>query len=342
MIITQTPLRMSLAGGGSDLPAFYRQFGGAVVTTTIDKYVYVNVNKKFDERIRLSYSKTEDVASPDEIEHRIVRAALKKLDITGGLEITSIADIPSRGTGLGSSSSFTVGLLLALHAYQSAYISPGDLAEESCSVEIDLCGERIGKQDQYAAAFGGLNFIRFEPDDRVIVEPLLCSHDTLLNLETSLVAFYTGNTRRASSILVEQSQSAESDKKTQRLLMRMVELAHQLRTELNRGNVDALGEILEEGWHLKREVHPLVSNSAIDDWYAAARHAGAHGGKLLGAGGGGFLLFFAHPDRHRDIERALDLRRVDVSLERSASRVLLYHKPLDRKRTLQTGRAAGI
>ncbi len=158
--------------------------------------------------------------------------------------------------------------------------------------------ERIGKQDQYAAAFGGLNFIRFEPDDRVIVEPLLCSHDTLLELESSLVAFYTGNTRQASSILVEQSRSAESDKKTQRLLMRMVELAHQLRTELNRGNVYALGEILDEGWYLKREVHPFVSNAEIKVGIAAAKHAGAHGGKLLGAGGGGFLLFFAPPDRH--------------------------------------------
>lgn len=340
MIITQTPLRMSLAGGGSDLPSFYRQFGGAVVTTTIDKYVYVNVNKKFDERIRLSYSKTEDVASPEEVEHPIVRAALKKLNIPGGLEITSIADIPSRGTGLGSSSSFTVGLLLALHAYQSTYISPAALAEESCTVEIDLCGECIGKQDQYAAAFGGLNFIRFEPDDRVIVEPMLCSHETLLELESSLITFYTGDTRQASSILIEQSQSAQSDKKIQGLLMRIVELAHQLRTELNQGNVAALGDILDEGWRRKRELHPRISNSVVDSWYAAAKRAGAAGGKLLGAGGGGFLLFFAPPNRHREIERAIGLRTVDMSLERSASRVLLYHKPLTRKRTLQTASSA--
>jgi D-glycero-alpha-D-manno-heptose-7-phosphate kinase len=327
MIITQTPLRMSFAGGGSDLPSFYRQFGGAVVSTAIDKYVYINVNKKFDNWIRLSYSHTEEVESVDQIEHRVVRAALKKLNITGGLEITSIADIPSRGTGLGSSSSFTTGLLLALHAYQSRYISPGDLAEEACAVEIDLCGERIGKQDQYAAAFGGLNFFRFEPDHSVIVEPILCSGEALLKLQSSLVTFYTGQTRQASMILSEQSQEAESNQTTQHLLRRMVQLAYELRTELNRGHVDALGQILDEGWRLKREVHPRVSSCVIDDWYAAAKRAGAMGGKLLGAGGGGFFTLFAPKERQADIEKAIGLRRVDVCLERAGSRVLLYHNP---------------
>lgn len=333
MIITQTPLRMSFAGGGSDLPSFYRQFGGAVVSMAIDKYVYVNVNKKFDNWIRLSYSRTEEVETVEQIEHPVVRAALKKLNIPGGLEITSIADIPSRGTGLGSSSSFTVGLLLALHAYESRYISPGHLAKESCEVEIDLCNEHIGKQDQYAAAFGGLNFIRFESDDSVIVEPVLCSGKDLARLQSSLVTFYTGQTRRASSILMEQSQQAESDKGTQTLLQRMVKLAHELRTELNQGNIEALGEIMEEGWRLKREVHPGISNSVIDDWYAAARSAGAIGGKLLGAGGGGFLTFFAPPERHDDIEKSLGLRRVDLCVEHSGSRVLLYHKPLPRNQS---------
>lgn len=330
MIITQTPLRMSFAGGGSDLPSFYRQFGGAVVSTAIDKYIYVNVNKKFDNWIRLSYSRTEEVESVDQIEHRVVRAALQKLKINGGLEITSIADIPSRGTGLGSSSSFAIGLLLALHAYQSRYISPGDLAEEACTVEIDLCGDRIGKQDQYAAAFGGLNFFRFEPDHSVIVEPILCSGETLLRLQSSLVTFYTGTTRQASMILSEQSEGAESKPATQKLLRRMAALAHELRSELNRGHVEALGQILDEGWRLKREIHHGVSSSAIDDWYAAAKRAGAAGGKLLGAGGGGFLTFFAPPERHSEIEKAIGLRRVDMGLERSGSRVLLYHNPASR------------
>jgi D-glycero-alpha-D-manno-heptose-7-phosphate kinase len=326
MIITQTPLRVSFAGGGSDLPSFYRKFGGAVVSTTINKYVYINVNEKFDNGIRLSYSKTENVATVHEIEHRLVRAALIKLGLSGGLEITSIADIPSSGTGLGSSSAFTVGLLLALHAYQSTYISPSDLAAESCSVEIDLCGERIGKQDQYASAHGGLNFIRFEPDDSVIVEPIFCSGEDLLRLQSSLVSFYTGKTRSASSILAEQSEQAESNKATQDLLIRMTKLAYDLRAELNGGNIDALGEILDEGWQLKREVHERVSDPAIDNWYESAKRAGAAGGKLLGAGGGGFLTFFAPPERHGAIETALGLRRVDLLPERSGSRVLLYHR----------------
>jgi D-glycero-alpha-D-manno-heptose-7-phosphate kinase len=330
MIITQTPLRVSFAGGGSDLPAFYRRFGGAVVSTAIDKFVYINVNKKFDHGIRVSYSRTEEVDSVEHVEHPIVRAALNKLKIDGGLEITSIADIPSRGTGLGSSSSFTVGLLLGLHAFESRYISPGDLADESCHVEIDLCGEPIGKQDQYAAAFGGLNYIRFEPDDSVIVEPILMAHNELCALENSLVTFYTGLTRQASSILGEQSKRSGSDSSTQDLLRRMTGLARTLRDELNRGQVDALGEILHEGWRLKREVHSSISTGAIDEWYAKARSAGATGGKLLGAGGGGFLTFFAPPDRHDAIEKALGLRRIDLRLERSGSRVLLYHNPAPR------------
>lgn len=328
MIITQTPLRMSFAGGGSDLPSFYRQFGGAVVSSAIDKYIYVNVNKKFDNGIRVSYSRTEEVESVDKIEHPLVRAALQKLEIPGGLEITSIADIPSRGTGLGSSSSFTVGLLLALHAYESRYVSPGELAEESCTVEIELCGEPIGKQDQYAAAYGGLNFYRFEPDDSVIVEPILCSGDKLHKLQSSLVTFYTGNTRAASSILAAQSQQAQSSKTTQDLLSRMTKLAYELRAELDNGNIQALGDILDEGWRLKREVHPGVSSSTIDEWYAAAKKAGAVGGKLLGAGGGGFLTFFAPPEKHEAITASLGLRRIDLCLERSGSRVLLYHNPL--------------
>ncbi|MBV8550488.1 MAG: galactokinase [Acidobacteriaceae bacterium] len=324
MIITQTPLRMSFAGGGSDLPSFYRHFGGAVVNTAIDKYIYVNVNQKFDEGIRVSYSRTEEVGSAEEVEHPVVRAALGHLGISGGVEITSIADIPSRGTGLGSSSSFTVGLLLALHAYQSKYVPPADLAEESCHVEIELCGERIGKQDQYAAAVGGLNFIRFEPDDRVIVEPILCSRETLARLESSLITFYTGMTRQASSILADQSRQTESSFATQGLLHRMVKLAYELRNELNRGHVETVGEILDAGWRLKREVHAGISNPEIDDYYQAAKRAGAVGGKLLGAGGGGFLTFFAPPERHSDIEKSVRLRKIDLAFEQSGSRVILY------------------
>lgn len=327
MIITQTPLRMSFAGGGSDLPAYYRKFGGAVVSTAIDKYVYVNVNKKFDNHVRVAYSRTEEVESASQLKHDIVRETLQKLGIEGGIEITSIADIPSKGTGLGSSSSFTVGLLLALHAYQSRYVSPGDLAHESCVVEMDLCNEPIGKQDGYAAAFGGFNFIRFEPDESVIVEPILCSAEKLHQLQSSLLTFYTGKTRKASEILEVQSKASASNYATQQALGRIVELAFMLRKELNNGNIQALGEILHEGWRVKRELHPNVSNPEIDDWYEAARKAGAIGGKLLGAGGGGFLTFFAPPERHAAIEASVGLRRFDLGFERSGGRVLLYHNP---------------
>ncbi|HEY1754103.1 MAG TPA: hypothetical protein VGG72_01810 [Bryobacteraceae bacterium] len=210
MIISQTPLRMSFAGGGSDLPAFYRKFGGAVVSTAIDKYVYVAVNKKFDDAIRISYSRTEEVQSVDMVEHALVREALRCLNIDGGIEITSVADIPSRGTGLGSSSSFTVGLLHALHAYRSRYVSREQLGEESCRVEIERCGERIGKQDQYAAAFGGLNFIRFERDDTVTVTPILCDREFLERFDRSMIVFYSGLTRSAKTILDRQSDAMEN------------------------------------------------------------------------------------------------------------------------------------
>ena len=325
MIISQTPLRMSFAGGGSDLPAFYRAHGGAVISTAIDKYVYVTVNKKFDEWIRVSYSKTEEVRSVAELDHKIVRAALGKRGIAGGVEITSVADIPSRGTGLGSSSSFTVGLLHALSAYQGRYMSAEALAVESCAVEIDLCGERIGKQDQYAAAYGGFNMIRFNPDDSVIVEPIICRKDLVRQLEASLIVFYAGKTRSASSILTEQSQQLEDNRRSRDAMARMVELAHCLRDELHRHNLAAFGEILHENWMLKRSLVSSISSPEIDECYERGRNAGAGGGKLLGAGGGGFLMFFAHPDRHAAIERALPgMRRVEFHFEPRGSRIMLF------------------
>jgi D-glycero-alpha-D-manno-heptose-7-phosphate kinase len=325
MIISQTPVRMSFAGGGSDLPAFYRRFGGAVVSTTIDKYVYVAVNKKFDDAIRVSYSKTEEVDSVDRIEHRIVRETLRLLKIPGGIEITSVADIPSRGTGLGSSSSFTVGLLHALHAYRHEYVSREYLGSQACHVELELCGERIGKQDQFAAAFGGLNFITFEPNDSVTVHPIVCDRKTVEQLEQSTVTFYTGMTRAAGSILSEQSAAMELDASKQRTMLRMVQLAHTLRDELQANHLDAVGEILHENWILKKELAPGVSNSRIDEWYQCARAKGALGGKLLGAGAGGFLMLYAHPECHEGIARALSpLQRVDIRFERGGSRITLF------------------
>lgn len=324
MIIAQTPLRMSFVGGGSDLPAFYRKYGGAVVSTAIDKFVYVAVNKKFDNAIRVSYSKTEEVESVAQIEHKIVRESLRMLDIPGGVEITSVADIPSRGTGLGSSSSFTVGLLHALHAYRREYISSGDLGAEACRVELDLCGERIGKQDQYAASFGGLNFVSFEPDDRVIVHPIICGKEIVEQMERSILVFYTGLTRSAGSILNDQTAAMESDVPKQKIVQRMVALAHTLRDELQANHLDAFGDILHENWMLKKELAGEISNPHIDAWYECARSRGALGGKLLGAGAGGFLMFYARPEHHEDITQALGLRRVEFRFERQGSRIILF------------------
>jgi D-glycero-alpha-D-manno-heptose-7-phosphate kinase len=329
LIVSQTPLRMSFVGGGSDLPSFYRQYGGAVVSTAIDKYVYVTVNPKFDNHIRVSYSKTEEVESVDQIEHKLVRESLRKLDIHGGIEITSVADIPSRGTGLGSSSSFAVGLLHALHAFRQEYVSADQLAVESCTVEIDLCGEKIGKQDQFAAAFGGLNFIRFEPDDAVTVTPIICSRRTIERLEQSLIIFYTGITRSASSILNAQSEDMKGDGDKQKTVQRMVKLAYALRDELHANNLDAFGEILHENWELKKQLHDSMSNPEIDEAYQAARCAGATGGKLLGAGAGGFLAFYAPPERHPEIRRALSrMRPVEFRFERQGSRIMLFRLPM--------------
>ncbi len=328
MIISQTPVRMSFAGGGSDIPSFYRRYGGAVVSTAIDKYVYVTVNPKFDHTIRISYSKTEEVESLDHIEHKLVRESLRMLGITGGIEITSVADIPSRGTGLGSSSSFTVGLLHALHAFRRQYVSPDRLAAESCSVEIDLCGERIGKQDQFAAAFGGLNLIEFAADDSVRVTPVICLRNSIEQLEKSLLCFYTGMTRSASTILNAQSDDLERDGRKQKTMQRMVELAYQLCKELQGNNLEAFGEILHENWELKKQINDNISNPEIDRFYDLARQAGATGGKLLGAGAGGFLVFYAPPECHKSVCDSLNfLRRVEFRFERQGSRIMLFRMP---------------
>ena len=325
MIISQTPVRVSFTGGGSDLPSFYRKHGGAVVSTAIDKYIYVAVNRKFDDAIRVSYSKTEEVATVDQIDHKIVRKALQLLNINGGIEITSIADIPSRGTGLGSSSSFTVGLLNALHAYRQQYVSCERLSAEACQVELELCGERIGKQDQYAAAFGGLNFIQFAADDVVTVHPIICGKDIISEMEQSILVFYTGLTRSAGPILSEQSAAMESDIAKQKIVKRIAELSAVLRDELQANNLDAFGDILHENWMLKRQLVAGISNSHIDEWYRCARKWGARGGKLLGAGAGGFLMFYARPETHEDIARALPiLRRMRFRFERRGSRIILF------------------
>lgn len=313
---------MSFVGGGTDIPGFYRKYGGAVVSTSIRSYINVVVNPKFDGGVRVSYSKTELCANSSEVEHPIVREALRMLDIPGGIEIVSIADVPSSGTGLGSSSSFTVGLLNALHAFKSERAAKEQLGQESCRIEIDILGEPIGKQDQFAAAFGGLNFIRFHEDDTVEVEALNCIYQVENQIESHILAFYTGIGRRAGDVLKAQNQVIADGSRTS-VLKRMAAQAEELRDELRRGNVDALGEALHEGWRLKQSLTPEISTSQIGNWYDRARAAGAAGGKLLGAGAGGFMVFYANPDRHEAIRRELsELRPVKLRLDRDGSQVI--------------------
>lgn len=323
MIITRTPLRISFAGGGSDLPAFYERERGAVVSTAIDKYIYVTVNPKFDHKIRASYSVTEIVDRVADLKHELIREALYLLNIKEGIEITSISDIPSQGTGLGSSSSYTVGLLNALYAYEGHLAGAERLAAEACHIEIDRCRKPIGKQDQYIAAYGGLSYIRFNPDGSVFTDPILCSPMARKQLQTRLLMLYTGLTRSADGILSEQTQETRSNESKREALRRMVGLADQLFEALNRDDLDAFGEILHAGWLEKRKLASNISNGRIDEWYQRARANGAIGGKLLGAGGGGFLLLYADPAHHDDICRALpELRKVPFSFCPQGSKII--------------------
>ena len=324
MIVCKTPFRMSFVGGGSDLPAYYRQDEGAVLSTAIDKYMYVTVNQKFDGDIRLSYSKTEDVNHINQIKHPIVRNVLELMDISGGIEIASMADIPSKGSGLGSSSSYTVSLLHALHAYKNRHISKGELGRLASHVEIELCGDPIGKQDQYAAAFGGLNLIRFHADDSVSVDPIICKPETIKKIEKSILVFYTGRIRNATDLLSEQSKNMDSSEK-RKLMREMVKLAYEMKDLLESNDLDAIGELLDKNWKLKRQMATGITDAQIDDWYQQGVSAGAKGGKLLGAGNGGFMMFFAPVDKHRDIVKAMGgLRETPFSFDQNGSQIVFY------------------
>jgi len=322
MIVSRTPLRMSFVGGGSDLPSYYRQKGGAVLSTSVDKYMYVTVNKKFDSKIRLSYSITENEDSAQQIKHPIVRNTLKLLGIQEGVEITSISDIPSQGSGLGSSSSYTVALLHALYTYKGKSTSKEELGRLSSHIEIDLCGDKIGKQDQYAAAYGGLNLIEFNEDDSVVVSPVVCKPETVKKIEESIIVFYTGRTRRASTLLSVQSDNMKQASKRE-LMSSMVSLAYDMKSLLENNDIDPLGELLDQNWQLKRQMTKNVSDSQIDNWYNKGILSGATGGKLLGAGSGGFMMFFAPKEKHDGIAKAMkDLQRVPFSFDIEGSKIL--------------------
>ncbi len=318
MIISKTPFRISFAGGVSDLQDYYQHSYGSVISTSIDKYIYVTVNKKFDNHIRVSYSKTEIVEKVGEIQHPIVREALQLLDLDGGLEITTIADIPS-GTGLGSSSAFTVGLLNALHAYKGEHAGAEKLAQEACEIEIRRLHEPIGKQDQYACAYGGLNTIRFNSDETVFVNPIIAHTQTIEQLNANLLLVYTGVNRKASTIL---SESKQNMKVLYRQVDKLKELSHEMAEALRNNDLSSFGELLHTAWEYKKKTGK-VTNKTIDTIYKKARKAGALGGKILGAGGGGFLLLYIEKQKQEPVRKALnDLTETSFRLEPQGSRII--------------------
>lgn len=320
MIITRTPFRVSFAGGGSDIASFYEKHGGCVLSTSINKYMYISVHPSFElQDTVLKYSETEIVKDISEIQHKYFRSVLDMLRING-VEIVSTADIPA-GTGLGSSSSFTVGLLHSLYSYKGKFVSKEKLASKACEIEINILKNPIGKQDQYAAAYGGLNYYSFNKDGSVFVEPIIMKPEMFQRLENNLMMFYTGKVHSASSILAEQSKNiTEGDKELNQL--KMCELARELREELQHNNVDAMGEILHEGWKLKRTLATGISNPFVDEMYELAIRKGAVGGKLLGAGGGGFLLFYVPENRQQEVRAALNLTQMPMSFDRQGSSVI--------------------
>jgi D-glycero-alpha-D-manno-heptose-7-phosphate kinase len=329
MIISRTPLRMSFSGGGSDLPDYYRQRPGAVVSTAINKYIYITVNRKFDDLIRVSYSKTEMVQSVDQIEHNIIREALKMVGITQGIEVVYMGDIPlsSAGIGLGSSSSLAVGTLNALYAYQGQHVSAERLAQEACQIELEILKNPIGKQDQYIAAYGGFQYIQFNPNESVFVDPVIFSSEMKRALNDKLLLFYTGTTRVSSSILKEQR---ENTPKNMRSLDDMVDLSGELLKNLQANDLRRFGEILHEGWLFKKKLASGITNDLIDASYEKALEAGAIGGKLLGAGGGGFLLFYCEEEKQMEVRQALShLKEIPFSFEPQGSKIIYVQEPIE-------------
>ena len=320
MIITKTPFRVSFCGGGSDMANFYEKYGGCVLSTSINKYCYISIHPYFNEnQTVLKYSENELVDSPDQIKHRIFRQVLTDMGIHG-VEISSTADIPG-GTGLGSSSTFTVGLLNTLNCYKGKFVSKDKLAKLACEVEIERLGNPIGKQDQYGAALGGLNFIKFNQDGSVSHEPILMEGKTYKELQKNLLMFYTGTTRSANTILAEQTKNITSEDKARNLL-KMCELAKDMKIALENNDVSSFGKILDEGWQLKKELASGIANPAIDEAYEIAMKNGALGGKLLGAGGGGFLLFYCEEEKQEQLKKAIGLRELDFSFERDGTSIV--------------------
>jgi D-glycero-alpha-D-manno-heptose-7-phosphate kinase len=324
MIIVQTPLRISFFGGGTDFPSFYMEEGGCVLSSAIDKYIYVMVKKRFDKKIRVGYTQTEMVDTLDQIQHELIREALRITGVHDGVEVTTMGDIPSEGSGLGSSSTVTVGALQALYTYMGEIISMERLAREACEIEIGKLGKPIGIQDQFIAAYGNLRFIAFHPDGRVQIEKLNLQPDFRRALNDCFLLFFTGINRQADSVLKEQKKNIK-DRVT--VLREIKDMALQAKQELEAGNSDTFGALLHQSWQLKKRMAGQISNGRIDDMYDAARQAGARGGKITGAGGGGFLLLYAPYERHGAIRQAMaGLQELPFRLERDGSKVIFNYR----------------
>jgi D-glycero-alpha-D-manno-heptose-7-phosphate kinase len=329
MIISQTPLRISLSGGGTDFKKYYSNNEGFVVSTTIDKYIFVIIKERFDDLIYVNYTKKEIVKSVTDIKHELVREVLIKTNVTSGIEITMLADIPSEGSGLGSSSSLTVGLLNAAYNYQGIQVTQEQLALEACEIEIDILKKPIGKQDQYIAAYGGLRSIKFNNNGSVDTKLLVMPTNLKRKLGANLLLFYTNITRNSSTVLTEQEKSIQN--KIQ-FLHEIKELAFQLVDNLDKGNIDNTGIILEKNWELKKNLSSNISNEEIDIMQKKAKNGGAIGGKISGAGGGGFLLVYCKREKQDQLLEALkDYRDMPFMLEPHGSKIIFNLKRYDWK-----------
>jgi len=326
MIIVQTPLRISFAGGGTDLPQYYKRRGGGVVSAAIDKATFVIVSTRYDDKVYVNYSRKEIVDSAEQVQHELVREAMKVTGIQHGVEVTLLSDIPSGGSGLGSSSSFTVGLLNAFYQHRGEQVGPDRLAREACEVEINRCKKPIGKQDQYIAAFGGIAAFAFESDDSVHVERIGLTDEQVLNLSSNLFLFYSGQTRSADDILVQQTRRTPENLEQ---LDRLKGLAQLTRTALRIGDFDAIGGILDESWTLKRTLAAQITNDRLNEMVRLAKKGGALGAKVCGAGGGGFVLIYCPPRHHQSLLETMNgYRRMPILLEPDGSKVIFnYRRP---------------
>ena len=324
MIIVQTPLRVSFFGGGTDFRSYFLEEGGCVLSTAINKYIFVTIKRRFDQKLRVGYTQTEMVDNVDEIQHELIREALRKTKIAAGVEITTMGDIPSHGSGLGSSSTVTVGALHAMYSYLGELVPAERLAREACEIEIDILHKPIGIQDQYIVAYGGLRFMEFGTDGEVRNQPIPLTEEQLRRLNINTLSFYTGVTRRSDSILSEQKENIAQ---RQSVLREMKEIAYAARAELLAGNIDCLGELLDASWQLKKRLASKISNGGIDELYQRARRAGALGGKISGAGGGGFLLLYCPYDRQAAVREALHhLQELPFAIEPHGSKVIFDYQ----------------